>query len=109
MVDTNVSLCGVKLTNPVVPASGTFGFGKEFSKFYDINILGSFSFFEKLDSNFDYFGIDLTSRRNSFNFELKTKTRQILLLSINDKKENKRQVEGRFVTQRERDIPLARE
>lgn len=43
MVDTNVSLCGVKLTNPVVPASGTFGFGYEFSEIYDINILGAIS------------------------------------------------------------------
>ena len=44
MVDTSVVLSGLKLDNPVIPASGTFGFGKEFSKFYDINILGSFSF-----------------------------------------------------------------
>ena len=44
MVDTKVTLSGLTLDNPVIPASGTFGFGKEFSKFYDINILGSFSF-----------------------------------------------------------------
>lgn len=44
MVDLSVSLAGLKLDNPVVPASGTFGFGKEFKDFYDINILGSFSF-----------------------------------------------------------------
>ena len=39
-----VTLSGVKLDNPVIPASGTFGFGYEFTKFYDINILGSISF-----------------------------------------------------------------
>lgn len=44
MVDTRVNLSGVILDNPVVPASGTFGYGMEFSDFYDINILGSFSF-----------------------------------------------------------------
>lgn len=42
--DTSVDLCGLHLDNPVVPASGTFGFGREFAEFYDINILGSFSF-----------------------------------------------------------------
>ncbi len=44
MTDTSVELCGLKLDNPVVPASGTFGCGNEFREFYDINILGSFSF-----------------------------------------------------------------
>ena len=44
MVDLSVNLAGIRLDNPVVPASGTFGFGKEFKDFYDINILGSFSF-----------------------------------------------------------------
>ena len=44
MVDLSVSLAGMNMDNPVVPASGTFGFGKEFKDFYDINILGSFSF-----------------------------------------------------------------
>lgn len=44
MVDTKVNLCGLTLDNPVIPASGTFGFGYEFSELYDINILGSFSF-----------------------------------------------------------------
>ncbi len=44
MVDLSVCLAGMKMDNPVVPASGTFGFGKEFKDFYDINILGSFSF-----------------------------------------------------------------
>ena len=44
MTDTSVDLCGLKLDNPVVPASGTFGYGNEFREFYDINILGSFSF-----------------------------------------------------------------
>ncbi len=43
MVDTKVSLCGVALDNPVIPASGTFGFGYEFSDIYDINILGAIS------------------------------------------------------------------
>ncbi len=42
--DLSVELCGVKLDNPIVPASGTFGFGEDFKDFYDINILGSFSF-----------------------------------------------------------------
>ena len=46
MVEKNltVTLSGVKLDNPVIPASGTFGFGYEFTDFYDINILGSISF-----------------------------------------------------------------
>lgn len=44
MVDLSVNLCGLKMDNPVVPASGTFGYGAEFKDFYDINILGSFSF-----------------------------------------------------------------
>ncbi len=44
MVDTKVDLCGLTLDNPIIPASGTFGFGFEFSRLYDINILGSFSF-----------------------------------------------------------------
>ncbi len=44
MVDLHVSLAGLELDNPVIPASGTFGFGKEFKDYYDINILGSFSF-----------------------------------------------------------------
>ena len=43
MVDTKVSLCGVALDNPVIPASGTFGFGYEFSDIYDINVLGGIS------------------------------------------------------------------
>lgn len=44
MVDTKVTLSGWALDNPVIPASGTFGFGKEFAEFYDINCLGTFSF-----------------------------------------------------------------
>ena len=40
----NVNLCGTQLDNPVIPASGTFGFGYEFAELYDINILGTFSF-----------------------------------------------------------------
>lgn len=42
--DLSVELSGVKLDNPVIPASGTFGFGEEFREYYDINILGSLSF-----------------------------------------------------------------
>lgn len=44
MADLSVKLCGLTLDNPVIPASGCFGYGKEFSEYYDINILGSFSF-----------------------------------------------------------------
>lgn len=44
MVDTRVTLSGWELDNPVIPASGTFGFGKEYAELYDINCLGSFSF-----------------------------------------------------------------
>lgn len=44
MVNTKVNLCGITLDNPVIPASGTFGYGYEFAKLYDINMLGSFSF-----------------------------------------------------------------
>ncbi len=44
MADTRVNLSGWELDNPVIPASGTFGFGKEFADIYDINCLGSFSF-----------------------------------------------------------------
>ncbi|MBO5041054.1 MAG: dihydroorotate dehydrogenase [Clostridia bacterium] len=44
MVNTKVNLCGIELDNPIIPASGTFGFGYEFAELYDINILGSFSF-----------------------------------------------------------------
>lgn len=44
MVDLSVNLAGMQMDNPIVPASGTFGFGNEFKDFYDINILGSFSF-----------------------------------------------------------------
>ena len=40
----NVTLCGIELDNPIIPASGTFGFGYEFAELYDINILGTFSF-----------------------------------------------------------------
>lgn len=40
----SVNLCGVELENPVIPASGTFGFGYEFAEIYDINCLGTFSF-----------------------------------------------------------------
>lgn len=44
MVNTKVNLCGIEIDNPVIPASGTFGFGYEFARLYDINILGSLSF-----------------------------------------------------------------
>lgn len=40
----SVNLCGIELDNPIIPASGTFGFGYEFAEIYDINILGTFSF-----------------------------------------------------------------
>ena len=40
----SVDLCGIELSNPVIPASGTFGYGYEFAELYDINILGTFSF-----------------------------------------------------------------
>ena len=44
MVNTKVDLCGITLDNPIIPASGTFGFGYEFAELYDINMLGTFSF-----------------------------------------------------------------
>lgn len=44
MVNTKINLCGIEIDNPIIPASGTFGYGKEFNELYDINILGSFSF-----------------------------------------------------------------
>lgn len=44
MADTKVTLCGIELSNPIIPASGTFGYGYEFADIYDINILGSLSF-----------------------------------------------------------------
>lgn len=44
MTDTRVNLSGLELDNPIIPASGTFGYGYEFAELYDINILGSFSF-----------------------------------------------------------------
>ena len=40
----SVNLCGIELDNPIIPASGTFGFGYEFADIYDINVLGTFSF-----------------------------------------------------------------
>lgn len=42
--DMAVELCGIKLDNPVIAASGTFGYGYEFAEYYDINVLGTFSF-----------------------------------------------------------------
>jgi dihydroorotate dehydrogenase (NAD+) catalytic subunit len=44
MVNTKVTLCGIEMDNPVMAASGTFGYGYEFAELYDINVLGSFSF-----------------------------------------------------------------
>ena len=44
MVSLKTTLCGIELDNPIIPASGTFGFGYEFAELYDINILGSLSF-----------------------------------------------------------------
>lgn len=44
MADLKVELCGIELDNPIIPASGTFGYGYEFAALYDINILGTFSF-----------------------------------------------------------------
>lgn len=44
MVNTKIDLCGIEIDNPIIPASGTFGFGAEFAELYDINILGTFSF-----------------------------------------------------------------
>ena len=44
MVNTGVTLCGLPLDNPVIPASGTFGYGYEFAELYDINCLGTFAF-----------------------------------------------------------------
>ena len=44
MASLKTNLCGIELDNPVIPASGTFGFGYEFAELYDINCLGSFSF-----------------------------------------------------------------
>ncbi len=43
MVDLSVNLAGVTLKNPIIPASGTFGYGREFAEIYDLDILGSFS------------------------------------------------------------------
>ncbi len=44
MVSLKTNLCGIELDNPLIPASGTFGFGYEFAQIYDINCLGTFSF-----------------------------------------------------------------
>jgi dihydroorotate dehydrogenase (NAD+) catalytic subunit len=44
MADMRVKLCSIELDNPVIPASGTFGYGYEFAELYDINMLGTFSF-----------------------------------------------------------------
>ena len=43
-MNLQVNLCGLPLDNPVIPASGTFGYGAEFARLYDINVLGTFSF-----------------------------------------------------------------
>ena len=44
MVNTKINLCSIEIDNPIIPASGTFGFGYEFAELYDINCLGTFSF-----------------------------------------------------------------
>ena len=44
MGEMKVTLCGIELDNPIIPASGTFGYGYEFAELYDINMLGTFSF-----------------------------------------------------------------
>ena len=44
MVSLKTTLCGIELDNPIIPASGTYGFGYEFAELYDVNILGSLSF-----------------------------------------------------------------
>ncbi len=44
VTDLSVELCGIPLDNPIIPASGTFGYGYEFAQFYDINCLGAVSF-----------------------------------------------------------------
>lgn len=44
MVDLSTNLSGIELSNPIIPASGTFGYGYEFAEIYDINVLGSLSF-----------------------------------------------------------------
>ncbi|MBQ7347231.1 MAG: dihydroorotate dehydrogenase [Clostridia bacterium] len=44
MAEMKVNLCGIELDNPIIPASGTFGYGYEFAELYDINCLGTFSF-----------------------------------------------------------------
>ena len=44
MVNLKTTLCGIELDNPIIPASGTYGFGYEFAELYDINLLGSLSF-----------------------------------------------------------------
>ena len=44
MGSLSVDLCGIRLDNPIIPASGTFGYGYEFAELYDINCLGTFSF-----------------------------------------------------------------
>ena len=44
MAELSVTLCGIRMDNPIIPASGTFGYGYEFAELYDINCLGSFSF-----------------------------------------------------------------
>lgn len=44
MGEMKINLCGIEIDNPIIPASGTFGYGYEFAEFYDINCLGTFSF-----------------------------------------------------------------
>ena len=54
MEELSVNLCGIELDNPIIPASGTFGYGHEFTMLYDINCLGTFSF--KGTTRYERFG-----------------------------------------------------
>jgi len=54
MQNLKINLCGIEFDNPIIPASGTFGFGEEFRRFYDLNILGSISF--KGTTKYERFG-----------------------------------------------------
>ena len=53
MVSLSVRLAGVELKNPVIPASGTFGYGREYAEAYDLNILGSFVAFQNRQADVD--------------------------------------------------------
>ena len=74
--DLSVTLSGWRLDNPVIPASGTFGFGNEFRDFYDINILGIGSFNCNLDAVITFYIVIFTVYSTGINF---TKKREILV------------------------------